>query len=63
MKRLLQENCEIVAKCQSKQLSEQEYKNLQKRLSQHLDAGRKGTASHPTKTKQKKGQGSQIGCT
>ncbi len=49
MKRLLQENCENVAKRQSKQLSEQEYKNLQKRYRNIPTRGEKELPTIPPK--------------
>ncbi len=56
MKRLLQENCEIVAKRQSKQLSEQEYKNLQKRYRNILTRGEKELPTIPPKQNGKRGR-------
>ena len=56
MKRLLQENCAIVAKRQSKQLSEQEYKNLQKRYRNILTRGDKELPPIPPKQNGKRGK-------
>jgi hypothetical protein len=56
MKRLLQENCAIVAKRQSKQLSEQEYKNLQKRYRNILTRGEKELPPIPAKQNGKPGK-------
>ena len=56
MKRLLQENCAIVAKRESKQLSEQEYKNLQKRYRNILTRGEKELPPIPAKQKGKRGR-------
>lgn len=56
MKRLLQENCAIVAKRQSKQLSEQEYKNLQKRYRNILTRGGKELPPIPPKQNGKPGK-------
>ena len=56
MKRLLQENCAIVAKRDSKQLSEQEYKNLQKRYRNILTRGEKELPPIPAKQKGKRGK-------
>jgi hypothetical protein len=56
MKRLLQENCAIVAKRESKQLSEQEYKNLQKRYRNILTRGEKELPPIPAKQKGKRGK-------
>jgi len=56
MKRLLQENCAIVAKRQSKQLSEQEYKNLQKRYRNILTRGMKELPPIPPKQNGKPGK-------
>jgi len=56
MKRLLQENCKIVAKRQSKQLSEQEYKNLQKRYRNILTRGEKELPPIPVKQNGKPGK-------
>jgi hypothetical protein len=56
MKRLLQENCEIVAKRQSKQLSEREYKNLRKRYRNILTRGEKELPPIPPKQNGKRGR-------
>jgi transposase len=56
MKRLLQKNCAIVAKRQSKQLSEQEYKNLQKRYRNILTRGEKELPPIPPKQNGKSGR-------
>jgi hypothetical protein len=56
MKRLLQQNCAIVAKRESKQLSEQEYKNLQKRYRNILTRGEKELPPIPAKQKGKRGK-------
>lgn len=56
MKRLLQENCAIVAKRESKQLSEQEYKNLQRRYRNILTRGEKELPPIPAKQKGKRGK-------
>lgn len=56
MKRLLQENCKIVGKRQSKQLSEQEYKNLQKRYRNILTRGMKELPPIPPKQNGKPGK-------
>jgi hypothetical protein len=56
MKRLLQENCAIVAKRQSKQLNEQEYKNLQKRYRNILTRGDKELPPIPPKQNGKRGK-------
>lgn len=56
MKRLLQENCAIVAKRESKKLSEQEYKNLQKRYRNILTRGEKELPPIPAKQKGKRGK-------
>lgn len=56
MKRLLQENCAIVAKRESKQLSEQEYKNLQKRYRNILTRGEKELPPIPPKQNGKRGK-------
>ena len=56
MKRLLQKNCAIVAKRQSKQLSEQEYKNLQKRYRNILTRGEKELPPIPPKQNGKRGK-------
>jgi transposase len=56
MKRMLQETCEIVAKSESKQLSEQEYKNLQKRYRNILTRGEKELPPIPPKQKGKRGK-------
>ena len=56
MKRLMQENCEIIAKRPSKQLSEQEYKNLQKRYRNILTRGEKELPPIPPKQNGKRGK-------
>ena len=56
IKRLLQENCTIVAKRQSKQLTEKEYKNLQKRYRNILTRGEKELPPIPPKQNGKKGK-------
>ena len=56
MKRLLQENCAIVAKRQSKQLTDKEYKNLQKRYRNILTRGEKELPSIPPKQNGKRGK-------
>ena len=56
MKRLLQENCAIVSKRQSKQLSEKEYKNLQKRYRNILTRGEKELPPIPPKQNGKRGK-------
>lgn len=56
MKRLMQENCAIIAKCPSKQLSEQEYGNLQKRYRNILTRGEKELPPIPPKQDGKRGK-------
>lgn len=56
IKRLLQENCTIVAKRQSKQLTEKEYKNLQKRYRNILTRGEKQLPPIPPKQNGKRGK-------
>jgi hypothetical protein len=56
MKRLLQETCTIVAKRQSKQLSEREYKNLQKRYRNIMTRGEKELPPIPPKQNGKRGR-------
>jgi hypothetical protein len=56
IKRLLQENCAIVAKRQSKQLTEREYKNLQKRYRNIITRGEKELPPIPPKQNGKKGK-------
>lgn len=56
MKRLLQETCTIVARRESKQLSEQEYKNLQKHYRNILAHGEKELPPIPSKQNGKRGK-------
>jgi hypothetical protein len=56
IKRLLQENCTIVAKRQSKQLTDKEYKNLQKRYRNIMTRGQKELPPIPPKQNGKKGR-------
>ncbi len=56
IKRLLQETCRIVAKRESKQLTEKEYKNLQKRFRNILTRGEKELPPIPPKPSGKKGR-------
>ena len=56
MKRLLQENCAIVAKRPSKRLTEREYKNLQKRYRNILTRGEKELPPIPPRQKGKRGR-------
>jgi hypothetical protein len=56
MKRLLQQTCAIVAKRESKQLNEQEYKNLQKRYRNILTRGEKELPPIPPKQNGKRGR-------
>lgn len=56
MKRLMQENCAIIAKRPSKQLSEQEYKNLQKRYRNILTRAEKELPPIPPKQNGKRGK-------
>jgi len=56
IKRLLQENCIIVAKRQSKKLTEKEYKNLQKRYRNILTRGEKELPPIPPKQNGKRGK-------
>ena len=51
IKRLLQENCAIVSRRPSKQLTEQEYKNQQKRYRNIMTRGEKALPPHPAETK------------
>jgi hypothetical protein len=56
MKRLMQENCAIIAKRPSKQLTEQEYGNLQKRYRNILTRGEKELPPIPPKKNGKRGK-------
>ncbi len=56
IKRLLQENCLIVAKRQSKKLTDKEYKNLQKRYRNILTRGGKELPPIPPKQNGKRGK-------
>lgn len=56
IKRLLQENCAIVAKRESKQLTVKEYKNLQKRYRNILTRGEKELPPIPPKQNGKRGK-------
>ncbi|WP_295438447.1 hypothetical protein [Thiolapillus sp.] len=56
MKRLLQETCAIVAKRQSKRLTENEYKNLQKRYRNILTRGAKQLPPIPPRQNGKRGR-------
>lgn len=56
IKRLLQENCAIVSKRKSKQLTDKEYKNLQKRYRNILTRGEKELPSIPPKQNGKRGK-------
>jgi len=56
IKRLLQEKCALVAKRESKQLTEQEYKNLQKRYRNILTRGEKELPPIPPKQNGKRGK-------
>jgi transposase len=56
IKRLMQETCAIVARRESKQLSEQEYKNLQKRYRNILTRGEKELPPIPQKQNGKRGK-------
>ncbi len=56
IKRLLQENCAIVAKRPSKRLTEQEYKNLQKRYRNIVTRGEKELPPIPPRQKGKRGK-------
>ena len=56
IKRLLKETCAIVAKRPSKQLSEKEYKNLQKRYRNILTRGEKELPPIPEKQNGKRGR-------
>ncbi len=56
IKRLLQENCVIVAKRKSKKLTEQEYKNLQKRYRNIMTRGEKELPPIPPKQNGKRGK-------
>jgi hypothetical protein len=56
MKRLLKETCKVVAKSPSKQLHEQEYKNLRKRYRNILTRGDKELPPIPAKQHGKRGK-------
>jgi len=56
IKRILQENCVIVAKRQLKKLTEKEYKNLQKRYRNILTRGEKELPPIPPKQNGKRGK-------
>ena len=56
MKRLLKETCAVVAKSPSKQLHEQEYKNLRKRYRNILTRGEKELPPIPAKQHGKRGR-------
>lgn len=56
MKRMLQETCKIISKRDSKQLTEQEYKNLQKRYRNILTRGEKELPAIPPKQNGKRGK-------
>jgi len=56
IKRMLQETCAIVAKRQSKKLTEKEYKNLQKRYRNILTRGAKELPPIPPKQNGKRGK-------
>jgi transposase-like protein len=56
IKRLLQENCKIVAKRKSKKLTEQEYKNLQKRYRNIMTRGEKELPPIPPRQNGKRGR-------
>ena len=56
IKRLLQENCAVVAKRESKQLTEKEYKNLRKRYRNILTRGEKELPPIPPKQNGKRGK-------
>jgi hypothetical protein len=56
IKRLLQETCAIVAKRQSKQLTDKEYKNLRKRYRNILTRGEKKLPPIPPKQNGKRGR-------
>jgi transposase len=56
MKRLMQETCVIVSKRESKQLSDKEYKNLQKRYRNILTRGEKELPPIPPKQNGKRGK-------
>lgn len=56
IKRLLQETCKIVAERQTKQLTEKEYKNLQKRYRNILTRGQKELPPIPPKQNGKRGK-------
>jgi hypothetical protein len=56
MKRLLKETCAVVAKSPSKQLTEQEYKNLRKRYRNILTRGDKELPPIPAKQHGKRGK-------
>ena len=56
IKKLLQKNCKIIAERQSKQLTEKEYKNLQKRYRNILTRGEKELPPIPPKQNGKRGK-------
>jgi len=56
IKRLLQENCAVVANRQTKQLTEKKYKNLQKRYRNIMTRGEKELPPIPPKQNGKKGK-------
>jgi len=56
IKRMLQENCAIIAKRESKQLTEKEYKNLKKRYRNILTRGEKELPPIPPKQNGKRGK-------
>lgn len=56
MKRLLQENCAIIAKRESKKLTDKEYKNLQKRYRNIMTRGKKELPPIPPRQKGKRGK-------
>ena len=56
IKRMLQETCAIIAKRESKQLTEKEYKNLQKRYRNILTRGEKELPPIPPKQNGKRGK-------
>ncbi len=56
IKRLLQETCAIVSRRESKQLTEQEYKNLQKRYRNIMTRGKKELPPIPPKQNGKRGR-------
>ena len=61
MKRLLQENCVIVAKRKKKKLTPGEYKNLQKRYRNILTRGEKELPPIPPRQNGKRGTHRQVG--